>query len=286
MFYIIFLSSSTTSTTTTTTSVQPPLPPSSAPGIAHNWAKPGWLIDSQRQHHDPTSPPPPMSESSPPPVSTDDTCIGHVISVDDPCCHITTNDTCARHITDDNNPQTPHHRRQHCPSLPQRMWVPHNWHLQNRQVGVSKIRRSQKEGSGRMRRRGGNCGGSKGREEGTGAPPPCSVVPEASKAACNPHAASPELLYPPNNKGFTESTMGQHNTHVLPWFPPFTPSTSPAVSMTTTGRCATYTLPCLFSFSVTLLSLEGSSLLLLINNGQHVCFMPPIQISPSPFLLY
>jgi len=90
---------------------------------------------------------------------------------------------------------------------------------------VRKIRRSQKEGSGRMRRGGGNRGGSKGREEGTGAPPPCSIIPEASEAACNSHAASPELLYPPNDKGFMESTMGQHDTHALPWFPPFTPST-------------------------------------------------------------
>jgi len=142
-----------------------------------------------------------------------------------PSRHITTNDTCACHVTDNNNLQMPHHRWQHCPSLPQRMWVPHNWHLQNRRVGVRKIRRSQKEGSGRMRRRGGNHGGSKGREEGTGAPPPCSVVPEASEAACNSHAASPELLYPPNNKGFMESTTGQHDTHALPWFPSFTPST-------------------------------------------------------------
>ena len=205
-----------------------------------------------------------------------------------PSRHITTNATCVRHVTDDNNPQTPRHRRQHCPSLPQRMWAPHNWHLQNRRAGVRKIRRSQKEGSGRMRRRGGNRGGSKGREEGTGAPPPCSIVPEASEAACNPHAASPELLYPPTTRGSQSRQRGSMIPTRCPGFlrlPPQRGFFSPAVSMTTTGRHATYMLPCLFSFSVILPSLGGSSPCG-INNGRHVCFTPPIQISPSPCLLY
>ena len=50
-------------------------------------------------------------------------------------------------------------------------------------------------------------------------PPSCSVVPEASEVACNLHAASSELLYPPNDEGFTVSTMGQCDTHALPSFP-------------------------------------------------------------------
>ena len=58
---------------------------------------------------------------------------------------------------------------------------------------MRKIRRSPEERSGRTRR-GETVGVA--REEGTGAPPSCSVVPEASEAVCNPHAALSELLYP------------------------------------------------------------------------------------------
>jgi len=45
-----------------------------------------------------------------------------------------------------------------------------------------------------MTRRGETAGVA--REEGTGAPPSCSVVQEASEAACNPHAASSVPLSP------------------------------------------------------------------------------------------
>ena len=67
---------------------------------------------------------------------------------------------------------------------------------------------------------GGNCGGSKGAGRRVLVlPPSCSIVPEVSEAACNLHAASSELLYPPNDEGFTVSTTGQCDTHVLPSFP-------------------------------------------------------------------
>ena len=53
--------------------------------------------------------------------------------------------------------------------------------------------RSPEERSERMRR--GETAGV-AREESTGAPPSCSVIPEASEVVCNPHATSSELLYP------------------------------------------------------------------------------------------
>ena len=67
---------------------------------------------------------------------------------------------------------------------------------------------------------GGNCRGSKGAGRRVLVlPPSCSVVPEVSEVACNLHATSSELLYPPNNEGFTVLTTGQCDTHALPSFP-------------------------------------------------------------------